>query len=172
MMSDQPSLFRRIGDTHVPMLISRGVLGVLFIYMAVSKIGDPIKFLKDIHEFRLLPETPPMFLNLAAISLPWIEVLCGVLLLAGFRLRGATVTLLAMLVAFTIAIFLRAMGIHSQGGILFCDIAFDCGCGSGPINTCLKLSENLSLIALAAIATFSSSRRFALQPLPTQTTSG
>lgn len=169
-MSDQPSLLKRIDDTHVPMLIARGVLGVLFIYMAISKVGDPIKFLKDIHEFELLPETPPMFLNLAAISLPWIEILCGVLLLVGYWLRGASATLLAMLVAFTVAIFMRAMGIHGGGGISFCDIEFDCGCGSGPINTCLKLSENLSLIALAAIATFSNSRRFALQPLPTEAT--
>ena len=166
-MSDQPSLLRRIDNTHVPMLIARAVLGVLFIYMAISKIADPVKFLKDIHEFRLLPESAPVFLNLAAISLPWIEVLCGILLLVGFRLRGASATLLAMLIAFTVAIFIRAMGIHGERDILFCDIAFDCGCGSGPINTCNKLGENLSLIALAAIATFSNSRKLAIESLPT-----
>ena len=140
--------------------------------LAISKIEDPINFLKDIREFHLLPESPPIFLNLAAITLPWIEVLCGILLLVGFWLRGASATLLAMLIAFTVAIFLRAMGIYGEGGILFCDIEFDCGCGSGPINTCLKLSENLALIALATIATFSNSQNLAVEPLQTQTTSG
>lgn len=164
-MTESPSLLRRIDNTHIPMLLARLVVGGLFVYMAIHKVDDPVKFLKDIREYNLLPESPPYFLNLAAVVLPWVEIICGVLLIIGFWLRGAGSVVLVLMVSFTGAIFLRAIGVYSEGGIAFCGIEFDCGCGSGVINICKKLLTNLSLIGLTVIALASRSRLLTIESL-------
>lgn len=168
-MTENPSLLRRIDNTHLPMILARMIVGGMFVYLAFHKIVDPVQFLKDVREYRLLPESPSYYINLTAISMPWIEILCGLLLMIGFWLRGAAAIVLAMMVAFTTAIFLRAMGVFNDGGIAFCGIEFDCGCGSGVINICKKLIINLSLIGLSIIVVVSRSRRFAIESLPART---
>ena len=165
-MSRSPSLLRRLDDTHVPMLLARLIVGGYFAYLAVQKIADPVDFLKDIREYNLLPESVPLLFNLTAVTLPWIEVLCGLLLVAGLCVRGSASVILALMIFFTTAIFIRALGVYGQGGTAFCAIEFDCGCGSGVINICNKLATNLSLTGLTVIALLSRSRRFSLESLP------
>jgi len=158
-------LLRRMDDTGVPLLVARLVLAVLFLKMGLSKMLDPIDFLKLVREYHMLPETPPCFLNLTAVVLPALEVVCALVLLVGLSVRGAAVTLLGMLVVFTGAIFLRSLDIHAQGGIAYCAIQFDCGCGTGPVYICRKLLENGGLLALSLVAALSCSRRFCLSGL-------
>jgi len=55
-----------------------------------------------------------------------------------------------MLFIFTGAIVLRALEVHDSGGQAFCEIAFDCGCGSGVVNICTQLVENILMIAATA----------------------
>jgi uncharacterized membrane protein YphA (DoxX/SURF4 family) len=150
---------------HGPMLIARCVLGPMFIYYGVHKIGDPVDFLKQLKQYELLPLDPPIFMNLTVVALPWIEILCGLFLIFGFWLRGSALTVLTMLVVFTTAIAIRTIGIYQQGGQGFCDIAFDCGCGSGVIVICKKLAINTSLIIMSAIPLVSKSRLFAVDRL-------
>ena len=66
---------------------------------------------------------------------------------------------------FTFVIAIRAMGIHQAGGIAFCDIAFDCGCGGGPQEVCTKLPENVGLWFASLIAFISTSNRFSIPAL-------
>jgi len=40
---------------------------------------------------------------------PWFEVFCGLLLLTGVAVRGTALTLLLMLVPFTLLVFRRAL---------------------------------------------------------------
>jgi len=167
-MTENPSLLKRIDNTHIPMLLARLIVGGLFIYLAIHKVGDPVKFLKDIREYHLLPESPPYFLNLTAVAMPWVEIICGVLLIIGFWIRGAASVVLVLMVWFTGAIFLRAVGVYHAGDIAFCGIEFDCGCGSGVINICRKLVTNASLITLTVIALASGSRLLAVESLLTR----
>ena len=171
-MTPAPSLLRRLDDTHVPMVAARLVLAYVLIRYGLVKIGDPIEFLKQVREYHLLPESPPYFINMAAVVLPWIEVVCGVLLVFGVWFRGVGVTFLLMLMAFTPAILARAVGVYNSEDIPFCRIAFDCGCGGGDINTCLKISENTGLAVLCAILIFSKSRLCAVERLLTRTPAG
>ncbi len=164
-MSESPSLLRKIDSTHIPMLIARMVLGNLFIYYGLHKVGDPVDFLKQIKEYNLLPLDPPEFINMTAVAMPWIEIVCGNLLIAGFWIRGSALTILGMLMVFTSAIFMRTVGVYGEGGQAFCDIAFDCGCGSGVIVICKKLAINMSMMGLALIALLSRSRCFAIETL-------
>ena len=131
----------------MPGVLARWLLGSLFIYLGLSKALHPVEFLKLLRQYDLLHT--PWLLDSAAALLPWFEVFCGGLLLAGVVVRGSALTVLAMLVPFTSAIFHRALALHSTLAIPFCMVKFDCGCGSGEVFACRKLLENLILMALA-----------------------
>ncbi|NOX58873.1 MAG: DoxX family membrane protein [Planctomycetes bacterium] len=152
-----------LDHTGYPLLIARAVLGGVFISMGISKVGAPVDFLKLLNQYDMFPSGAFAVQNFIALTLPWIEVLCGVLLLLGLLIRGASLTLLLMLTVFTIVIAIRAIGIYSEGDFKsFCDVAFDCGCGGGPQGMCKKLPENLALWVLCWVPLLSASRRFCL----------
>ena len=161
-MAQRPSIICRADDSGVPLLLIRLFLGGLFIYMGISKIADPVMFLKQVRLYDMLPESPPYFLNGTAVFLPWLEVVCGVALILGVGIRGSALSIAGMLAVFTPAIFLRAMAIHNTEGTPFFQIAFDCGCGGGEVIIWKKLLANLGLGLLAILAVASRSRRFTL----------
>lgn len=162
MAGEWTSGLRRADDTGAPLLLLRLALGILFVYMGVSKIADPIAFLKGIRLYDMLPETPPYFLNGTAIILPWLEVFCGTALILGLWIRGAAACIGVMLAVFTPAIFLRAMHIREAEGTPFFQIAFDCGCGTGEVVIWSKLLGNVGLLLLAVLAIVARSRKFTL----------
>ncbi len=167
-MSRAPELAVRAPvETHVAMIVARIIVGVVFIWLSISKIENPHVFMKLLREYELpLIGSNHVLLNLTAVTLPWVEMLCGILLIVGFWLRGAAILLFAMLIGFTTAVAVRAIGIYQAETIAFCAIKFDCGCGGGvEIPICDKLRENTALIGLSLIAMVSNSRRFALDAL-------
>jgi uncharacterized membrane protein YphA (DoxX/SURF4 family) len=142
-------------------VLVRCILGALFIYMGLNKALHPVEFLKLVRQYDVVPQ--PLLLNLIASTLPWFEVLCGIWLLLGLAVRGTAVVLVLMLIPFTILVFLRAWSMHRTGGLPFCAIKFDCGCGAGEVLICRKLAENIFLIALAAWLTCSRGLRLSLR---------
>lgn len=145
-------------------LAARLALGGTFAYLGALKIIDPVGFLKAVRQFGVVADTDPALLNSMAAWMPWIEVWCGLLLLLGVGVRGAALLLLVMLLVFTPAIAGRGLELQAQAGTAFCDIAFDCGCGTGVVNVCSKLAQNTGLIGLALLALLSPARRLALRP--------
>ncbi len=165
-MSDTPALaIKRPFETHVAMILARLIVGGVFVWLSIGKIQQPATFLKLIREYQLLPEQPAYAMNLTAIILPWVELLCGLLMVFGYWLRGASLMIFGLLVFFTGAVAYRAIGIYNDGGIAFCDIKFDCGCGGGEIPICDKLRENTALTGLAFIALVSNSRWLSIEAL-------
>jgi uncharacterized membrane protein YphA (DoxX/SURF4 family) len=90
-----------------------------------------------------------LLLNSIAAGLPWFEVFCGLLLLTGIAVRGTALTLLLMLVPFTILVWHQALLLQAAQNIPFCAVKFDCGCGTGEEFICRKLLENFLLILLS-----------------------
>jgi len=135
------------GRGTVLILIARCVLGAVFIYMGLHKALHPVEFLKLVRQYEVLHT--PVLLNMVASTLPWFEIFCGLLLVLGVGVRGAAVMLVAMLIPFTIIVFLRALAMHEAGGLPFCAIKFDCGCGAGEVLICRKLAENTVLTLLS-----------------------
>jgi uncharacterized membrane protein YphA (DoxX/SURF4 family) len=129
-------------------VVARWVLGALFLYMGLNKALHPVEFLKLVRQYDLVHSA--WLLNLIAAGLPWFEVFCGLLLLAGVAVRGAALMLILMLVPFTWVVFQRALALQSALAIPFCAVKFDCGCGTGEVFICRKLLENFLLILLAA----------------------
>jgi len=90
-------------------------LGAIFVVAALPKIVDPPSFSHMIYNYRILPGT---LVNLMGLTMPWVELLCGLALILGIWRGTATAIIAAMLVVFMIAI-----GIN-----LGRSNAIDCGC--------------------------------------------
>lgn len=128
-------------------VLVRWFLGAVFIYMGLNKALHPVDFLKLVRQYDLV--TTPFFLNSIGAALPWFEVFCGLLLIAGVAVRGAALMLAAMLVPFTLLVLRRALLISASQHIPFTAVKFDCGCGNGEVFIWKKMIENTLLFLLA-----------------------
>ena len=82
-------------------LISRLILGAVFIYASLDKIMNPDDFAKAIGNYHVLPFGLE---NLLALVLPWVELLTGLCLIIGVMVDGATVLIILMNIVFIFAI--------------------------------------------------------------------
>ncbi len=165
-MAAAKSIVRRLDESSIPLpVLLRVFLGVYFIYTGYNKVLDPFVFLKGVHLYDMLPATPPHFLNGTAIVLPWLEIICGTVLVLGLFTRGAGVLIAGMLCVFTPAIFLRALSMMHEEAISFFQVAFDCGCGTGKEIIWIKLCKNTGMLLGAIVVIISRSRRFSLTML-------
>ena len=92
--------------------IFRMILGVVFIYASYDKILNPAGFSENIHNFHV---TPAAVENLAALIIPWLELIVGVFLIFGVFLEGSTSITIGLLVFFIIILsqaVLRGIDIH------------------------------------------------------------
>jgi uncharacterized membrane protein YphA (DoxX/SURF4 family) len=142
-------------------VLARWVLGAVFLYTGLSKALHPVDFLKLLRQYDLVQYY--WLLNAIAAALPWFEIFCGLLLLAGIAVRGTALTLMLMLVPFTVLVFHRALVIRSALAIPFCMVKFDCGCGTGVVFICRKLLENLFLMLLSCWLLVGFGRQFCLR---------
>src|SRR5436305_13649398 len=76
-------------------------LGIFFVAAALPKIVDPPSFAHMIYNYRILPGA---VINLMALVMPWVELLCGLALILGIWTATARSIVAAMLFVFIIAI--------------------------------------------------------------------
>jgi putative oxidoreductase len=79
----------------------RWTLGALLVWAALSKIANLQDFYINIAAYQL--PLPGALLRLAAMTLPWLELLCGLLLLAGVWTRAALVWAMVLFGVFVLA---------------------------------------------------------------------
>ena len=142
-------------------LVARVILGIGFLYLGWNKASHPVEFLKLVRQYDLVQNH--VALDFIAAVLPWFEVFCGLLLLAGVAVRGTALVCVGMLVPFTWMVFRRAMALKAAGGIPFCAVKFDCGCGTGEEYICGKLLQNGLLILLGVWLVTGQGRKFCLR---------
>ena len=75
-------------------------LGDLLIDLQGIRLADPAGFAHDINNYRILPWTLSVAL---AFYLPWLEMFCGLALIARFLYRGALSILTVLIVVFMLA---------------------------------------------------------------------
>jgi uncharacterized membrane protein YphA (DoxX/SURF4 family) len=122
----------------------RLAVGGFFIYTGAMKAMEPGEFLKVIRAYELTEVS--LALNMVAATLPWFEIFCGLLLVLGLGVRGTALLLLLLLTPMTAVVLHRALELQEAGGLAFCAVKFDCGCGTGPVGICRKLAESGLLI--------------------------
>ncbi len=81
-------------------LLARVVLGGLFVYASLDKIWDPAGFAKIVYQWQVVG---PVASNLVAVTLPWVELVAGLLLVAGVWRRESALVIALMLVVFLAA---------------------------------------------------------------------
>ncbi len=84
-------------------LIARLYLAGIFLFACIHKIANPADFAMDIATYDILPL---VFVNPMAICLPWVELGAGILLLAGYKSRGAAMAIGGMMLMFLLAIII------------------------------------------------------------------
>ncbi len=122
------------------LFIFRLTVGFVLIIAAIPKIADPSSFAKSIEAYQLIPA---IFINLAALIIPWVELLIGIFLLVGVMLRGSAVLSASMFAVFSIIIAVSLM----RG------LSIDCGCfgaNSSPLNW-MRFWEDIGLMLLSII---------------------
>jgi putative oxidoreductase len=129
------------------LLLFRVVLGGLFIYAGVVKVGHPLDFAQDIRNYRLVGQSLSF---VAAVVLPWLEILAGAFLIAGIWMRGAALVITGLLVFFIVlTLVTMARGLD-----------IDCGC-FGPVDRKSGWSvvfEDLGMLALSLSILFAPKR--------------
>jgi putative oxidoreductase len=97
------------------LLAFRLVLGGLFVYAGIAKVLDPLDFAQDIRNYRIVGQALSF---IAAVVLPWLEILAGAGLAAGVWKRGAALVITGLLVFFIVlTLVTMARGLD-----------VDCGC--------------------------------------------
>ena len=76
------------------------VVGGVFIYAGVVKAFDPIHFASDIDNYKILPWTMSVRL---AFYLPWLEIFCGIALIARRLYVGGLSLLTPLVLIFLVA---------------------------------------------------------------------
>jgi uncharacterized membrane protein YphA (DoxX/SURF4 family) len=98
-------------------LAIRLILGITFIWASIDKIANPGGFAVSIYNYRMLPHET---INFMAIVMPWLELVTGILIIAGVLMRGSALWIGVMLVVFIIAL----------SSALARGLDIDCGCFS------------------------------------------
>lgn len=124
-------------------------LGAVFIYAGVLKIREPEAFAGSVAAYQIFP----YYLNyLVAATVPWVETLCGLLLIFGFRVRAAAGIVAGMNILF---IVLLASTI-ARG------LDIDCGCfrqGGEKTPAWIAILRDILFLS-AAVAVFSARREW------------
>ena len=124
-------------------------LGVVFIYAALPKIADPVTFAGSVASYQILPY---FWSYLAAAVLPFLELICGILLVLGFRVRTGALTIGALNVVFVAALASAIM----RG------LDIDCGCfqqGGAKTSPWLALGRDIVFLVMTAIVLWCEARR-------------
>jgi len=100
---------------RVLLLACRLVLGTVFVVAAIPKIADAEGFATAIEAYEMLPLAA---VNLFAILIPWVELVCGLFLISGVHIRPG-----AAILGFLLAVFIVAIGTAVLRGL-----NINCGC--------------------------------------------
>ena len=137
-------------------------VGGVFLYACWDKILEPRKFAAIVYQYQVIgPSARAGFLpaNLLAVTLPWVELVTGLLLVTGLWRREAAAVAGGMLV-----MFLAAIGIATAQGV---DVA-NCGCFSvgehGRTPGWMLVLQDLALLAACGVLALFPAR--ARQPVP------
>ena len=134
-------------------LILRLVLGCIFLLAASSKIANPSAFAGDIANYKIIPG---FAINIFAMTLPWIELVCAIFIISGIRLKSSTAIIGILILVFNAAIIIAmAKGLN-----------INCGCHTKIMAEQVgwkKLIENTGLFLSALYIFYSKGTKITLE---------
>ncbi|MCX6835323.1 MAG: hypothetical protein NTW07_09370 [candidate division Zixibacteria bacterium] len=106
---------RSLMDNDYLTMLSRLLIGGMYIAASFYKIIEPGSFAKSIWQYHMVPGS---LINLMALILPWLEALIGLAIIFGLAYRGAIWWANLLLVVFIVAL----------SATIIRGIDIDCGC--------------------------------------------
>jgi uncharacterized membrane protein YphA (DoxX/SURF4 family) len=143
----------RVVSNKYLVFAARVILGAVFIYASLEKIQHPGEFAQAIYNYRMVPDA---LINIMAIVLPWLELICGILIIVGVFVRGS-----ALLIGAMLAVFIVALSSALMRGL---DIS--CGCFTlegGRSIASNTLVEDILLIICAGIVLLYGGKAFSFK---------
>ena len=110
-------IVKRVASHKVLAFLFRIFLGATFLYACYDKILHPEAFAEAVANYRILPSP---LVGLLAVTLPWVELFCGLFLILGLFIRSSA--LIGSLMFFVFSIALSSAVLRG--------IDIDCGCFS------------------------------------------
>ena len=126
---------KKIFSNKYLLLLLRIFLSFIFIYAGIEKISNPGDFAQAIANYKMLPVS---FVNIIALTLPWIEVISGILLLFGVSVKENS-----FIVTVLLGIFILAIAIS-----LFRGLDISCGCFGTKLGTKVGITKVLENVGL------------------------
>ncbi|NOZ62319.1 MAG: DoxX family membrane protein [Calditrichaeota bacterium] len=130
------------GKSRLINWLLRIIIAGIFIYAGAVKIANPAGFAEQVDNYRILPY---FFVVITAVVLPWLELICGMLLLTSRCLSASALILLVLNFIFIVAI----------ASALVRGLDISCGCFAvGAEETKIgmqKLAEDIVLLAMNVV---------------------
>ena len=122
-------------------------LGGVFLYAGIIKALDPAQLAAQIRNYQLAPW---WMIHPAALVLPWVEIIAGLLLILGIWAIEATLVLTGLLALFMIAI----------GWAMRLGLDIECGCFAGHTKVgWARLAEDGAMLAVALLGLLARRRK-------------
>ena len=137
------------------LLAARIIIGLIFIFASIAKITDPATFAKEINNYGIVPF---YFTNIMSLVLPWVELICGIFLISGVRLKSSSAISVVLYIIFTVAV----------GIALIKGLNITCGCHTKITAENVgvrKIIENTGLLILCLYIFFYPAKKFTLEQI-------
>ena len=137
---------------YLVLFLSTYYLGLTFISASLDKIVDPHEFSKSITAYEISPYS---INNFVALVLPWIELICGILLFVSFffffKNKNNFIDIPNNMIIIMLIWFIFILAIASIRGL-----EIDCGCGLSENKTLPidRLKEDIYLLIISFVIKF------------------
>ena len=123
--------------------VTRLIVGGLFVLAGLPKILYPAQFSEVIAAYMIVPES---LIPFVAVTLPWLELLCGSMLILNVYVQSNALVIIGILIVFALVV----------ANNLFKGMVHDCGCfalpggwfGTGDVISLSTVIRDLFLIVL------------------------
>lgn len=109
------AFMKRILTSEYLSLALRVYVAWIFLQAGLSKIPDPALFAENVANYRIIPY---LAINLVAVVLPWMELICAFYLFFGLRTKATATILSGLLFLFTLFVIIN----------IFRGVSMNCGC--------------------------------------------
>lgn len=109
------AFIERILTSEYLSLVLRVYLAWIFLQAGLNKIPDPALFVENVANYRIIPD---LAINLVAIVVPWMELICAFFLFFGLRTKATSTILSGLLFLFTLFVIIT----------IFRGVSMNCGC--------------------------------------------
>lgn len=145
---------KKITSNEYLLLVFRIIIACVFILASIQKIMYPASFANSIINYRLVPD---LLINILAVILPWLELICGILLLIGHQVKETILIINILLVSFLILIFIA----------LLRGLDISCGCfgANSEMVGIRKIIENSILLLGGILLQIYNSKKYSINTI-------